>query len=225
LQRNGGRFDSMRSLAFRNGPGHLAGPIVLPWLRKEHQINRSTVLLLGSCLLLSSGCVACSASSATLVPASPVAAAPTLVSSGSQSPAPPTVDPCKLLSSADILIAFGGQVGTSQLDLTNTAIPTCTWAVTDSKIGTGTLRLAVTGLNGTSTTFTSMQKSFAGATSISGVGQQAFAVDSIGQVVVYAQGTTLTAAASGFVLDGADPPRAATRSALTAISKTAASKL
>lgn len=183
------------------------------------------MLLVGSGLLLGTCCVACGGSPATPVPASPVAAVPTLVPSGTPSPAPPKVDPCSLLSPTDIRVAFDGQVGPSQLDLTNTAIPTCTWAVTDSTIGTGTLRLAVTGLDGTSTTFESMQKSFAGGTSISGVGQLAFAVDSIGQVICFANGTTLTAAASGFVLNGTDPPRAATRSSLTAISKTAAGKL
>lgn len=188
-------------------------------------IGARTVLALGAAIILSLAASACSAAPVAPVPASPVAVVPTVVASGSPTPAPPVVNPCALVSAAEVQEAFGGQVGTSQLDLTNTAIPTCTWPITGSRIGTGTLRLAVTGMNGTAATFESMRASFPGTATLTGVGQQAFSVDSIGQVISFNHGTTLTAAASGFVLDGADPPRADTRAVLSAVSRAAAARV
>jgi hypothetical protein len=182
-------------------------------------------LLLAMSALLATCCAACAATAVAPVPAVSTPVPATLFPSGSPAPTPPAVDPCALVSADQVHAALGGQAGTAQLDLSNPAVPTCTWVVTGSTIGTGTLRLAVTGTNGTAATFGSLQKAFHGATPVSGVGQQAFAVDPIGQVILFAKGTTLTVAASGFVLDGADPPRPATRSALSAIGKDAATGL
>jgi hypothetical protein len=171
------------------------------------------------------GLAACSGSSATPVAAAPVAVPATISPSGSASPSPLPVNPCSLVTRSQVQSALGGTVAASQLDLTTADVPTCLWAVTGSTIGAGALRVAVTGVKGTAATFTSMQKSFADATTVPGVAKQAFAVDPIGQLILFKNGTTLTLAASGFVLHGADPPRPAVRSALTAVGQSAAAKL
>jgi hypothetical protein len=176
-------------------------------------------------VLVCVGCVACAAPSVTPVPATPVPLAATLTPSGTPSPPAPQVNPCLLTTRAQVQAGLGGVVTASQLDLTNPDIPTCLWAVADSTVGSGTLRVAVTGLSGTVTTFRSMQKSFAGAKNVSGVDSAAFTVDDLGQLILFRNGTTITLAASGFVLNGADPPREQLRAVLTSVGKSVAANL
>ena len=167
----------------------------------------------------------CSGNDATPVAAVTSAPAATLSPTGTASAAPVTVDPCSLVTDAELRDDFGGDVSDRQLNLTDPTVPTCTWAVTGSRLGTGTFRLAVTGTGGTATTFTAVQAAYPAASPVSGVGDRAYSVPTIGQLIVFQKGTTLTLAASGFTKHGADPSPSSTASVLTAVAGRAVTNL
>lgn len=104
-------------------------------------------------------------------------------------------------------------------------MPGCTWPLTDSRLGDGNLLVVITATGGTAATFSSVQAAFPGATSVSGLGAAAFFVGGIGQLVVQQHAVTVTVAASGFVLDGNDPPVATIEQVLAALAATVVAHL
>jgi hypothetical protein len=170
---------------------------------------------------------ACGADDASPVPAAATTVPATLTPTTTPSPSasPVDIDPCSLVTTPQVREDLGGDVDDRQTDLSNPAVPTCTWRVSDSRLGTGTLRLAVTDTGGTATTFRTVAAAYPSATPVAGVGDKAYDVSPIGQVLVFRKGTTLTVAASGFTKDGADPDRTTTSSVLAAVATRAADAL
>jgi hypothetical protein len=88
--------------------------------------------------------------------------------------------PCRITSSADVAVAFGGKVGTSTAGTSGIGNPICRFTLTKSNAGVpGTVSVTVNAKS-TAKTFAQIKKSQPGAASVSGVGDSAFYVASTG---------------------------------------------
>jgi Protein of unknown function (DUF3558) len=151
--------------------------------------------------------------------------APTLSPTVSPSATPAGIDPCSLADARAVAASTGGTVGDPQLDLGNPAVPGCYWPVSDSRIGTGTMRVVVTSTGGTAASFQAVQSTFPSTSSISGVGDRAFFSSEVVQLVLFKDGTTVTLAPTQFVRQGADPSDAEMVKVLTLLGKAVADEL
>ena len=193
----------------------------------DASLRRRITLAVGAVLL--PVLAACSSPGSAAAPTGPPLPAPsaTLLPTGSASPSASAVsiDPCTLADAAQVRQATGGTVGSPVLDLTDPAVPGCSWPVTGSHLGDGNLLVVVTATAGSAATFASVKAAFPGAQDVDGVGAAAFFSGDIGQLLLLQHGTTVTLAASGFVLHGADPDAAAVRSVLTELGRDVAAQL
>lgn len=153
----------------------------------------------------------------------PATLSPTATPSGSVTPV--TIDPCRLADAADLVAAAGGTVGEPQHDQRDPAVPGCIWPLTGSRLGQGDLLVVVTGTGADTADLAAVQAASPAPQPVSGIGQGAFVDRSIGQLVLLSDGTIVTLAASGFVLDAADPPATAIAQVLTALAGPVAANL
>lgn len=178
-------------------------------------------------LVLALALAGCGATAPAAAPSGtpPPPPAPTLSPTVSPSAAAVAVDPCRLADAAQLAAATGGTVGDPQLDLGDPAFPGCYWPVSGSRIGTGTMRVVVTGTGGSAASFDSVRAAFPSPSPVAGVGQDAFVSADVTQLVLFQAGTTVTLAPSGFVKGGADPAEDELLQVLTALGRTVAAGL